>query len=120
MNSKKNIKFITIDTFEGSEEVCHKNDLDIVNHSLYETFLKNIESVKDYVEVLKSNSKFLYQNFKDKSIDFLFLDASHEYVDVLNDIQLWYPKVKGIFAGHDFTWPGVRMAVEQSLPSFNL
>ena len=52
--------------------------------------------------------------FKDNSIDFLFLDAGHEYEDIIEDMTAWYPKVKpgGIIAGHDYypdepTWGGV-------------
>jgi len=34
----------------------------------------------------------------------LFIDASHFYVDVLNDIRIWAPKVTigGIICGHDW------------------
>ena len=40
----------------------------------------------------------------DDSLDFVFIDADHSYESVLDDIILWYPKVKsgGIIAGHDY------------------
>ena len=40
----------------------------------------------------------------DGSLDFVYLDGSHEYGDVRDDIVAWYPKVKlgGVFGGHDF------------------
>ena len=42
--------------------------------------------------------------FEDKSVDFVYLDARHDYCGVTQDITSWYPKLKdgGIMAGHDF------------------
>ena len=50
-------------------------------------------------------------------IDFLYIDASHEFQDVLADIQAWTPHVRpgGIIAGHDFgLFDGVEQAVCQT------
>jgi hypothetical protein len=40
----------------------------------------------------------------DKSLDFVFLDANHEYAYVRQDIDAWTPKIRsgGILAGHDY------------------
>lgn len=42
--------------------------------------------------------------FRDASLDFVYLDASHDYANVAQDLRVWYPKVKpgGVLAGHDF------------------
>lgn len=44
-------------------------------------------------------------------LDFVYIDASHDYDSVVADIQVWWPKVKpgGILGGHDFDFihPGV-------------
>jgi Methyltransferase domain len=44
------------------------------------------------------------QFFDDGSLDFVYLDANHEYESVLKDMEAWYPKVKkgGILAGDDY------------------
>ena len=36
------------------------------------------------------------------SLDFVYLDARHDFMGVVADIQAWWPKVKvgGVFAGH--------------------
>jgi len=57
----------------------------------------------------------------DRSLDFIFIDASHGFDDVMRDLLLWVPKVKpdGIISGHDYEttvmgWPaenGVKEAV---------
>lgn len=47
--------------------------------------------------------------------DLVFIDALHDYEHVMQDISLWWPKVRagGVLAGHDFNhkWPGVERAV---------
>ena len=54
--------------------------------------------------------------YPDRSLDFVFIDASHEYEDVKQDILSWYPKIKkgGYIAGHDYTtFDGVQKAVNE-------
>ena len=56
--------------------------------------------------------------YPDQSLDFVFLDADHDYESVKADIAAWLPKVKpgGILAGHDYMcgWPGVDRAVAEA------
>jgi predicted O-methyltransferase YrrM len=114
-NSKKNIDFYCVDTWEGSEE--HQNDERITKNKLFETFLNNIEPVKEYIIPMRMRSDEACNHFKDESLDFVFIDANHEYEQVKKDLQLWYPKVKkgGFFCGHDYhpTWAGVVKAVNE-------
>jgi hypothetical protein len=59
----------------------------------------------------------------DGTLDFVYLDARHDYESVKEDIALWYPKVKagGVLAGHDYmdqemigdTMFGVKRAVDE-------
>lgn len=54
--------------------------------------------------------------YKNETLDFVFIDASHEYKDVKDDIINWLPKVKigGVLAGHDYqVFGGVTMAVNE-------
>ena len=47
----------------------------------------------------------------------MYIDASHEYEYVIEDIKHWLPKVKkgGIICGDDYIsgWPGVIQAVNE-------
>lgn len=111
INSKKKIKFYCVDTWKGSEE--HQDDKDVINDTLFNVFINNMKSVKEYYFPIKNNSKEASKLFEDNSIDFVFIDASHKYEDILNDIKCWLPKVKygGIIAGHDYEYKSIKDAV---------
>lgn len=54
--------------------------------------------------------------FADGCLDFVFLDAAHDFVNVTEDLHAWWPKIRpgGLLAGHDYDqgWTGVRQAVD--------
>lgn len=106
-NSGRNIKFYAIDLFAQCIIGGATYEAD------YEKYLKNIEPVKDYITTIKGDSHKVYEQFEDKSIDFLFIDGNHDYESVKKDIELWLPKVKGVIAGHDFPWTSVSTAVRE-------
>ena len=94
---------------------------------IYEIFTDNMDSLKNYHVPMRTTSLEASEQFEDDSLDFVFIDASHEYEDVKRDICAWLPKVKvgGVLAGHDYypeggwsVWPGVRKAVEELLDNF--
>lgn len=43
-------------------------------------------------------------DFKDESLDFVYIDGFHEFDAVMSDLIFWVPKVRpgGIIAGHDY------------------
>ena len=104
INSGKNIKFDCIDTWDfvpsQTEIPLHMFD------NLYEIFLQNIKTVKHQINPIKALSWDGAEFYKDNSLDFVFIDAAHDYEYVKKDINAWFPKVKkgGVIAGHDYTW----------------
>jgi hypothetical protein len=110
-NSNKNIKFFCVDTWQGSAE--HKKMTK--DRDIYKEFLTNIEPVKSNIIPYKMFSHEAAELFANESLDFVFIDASHDYDNVMIDLKAWYPKIKqgGVFAGHDYTagWTGVVSAV---------
>jgi Methyltransferase domain len=106
-NSNKKIKLDCIDNWLGSAEHQYNGisrDSDVVDGVLYESFLKNMEPVKDYYTPIRMDSLDASKLYRDESLDFVFIDASHDYLSVKKDIEHWTPKVKpgGIISGHDF------------------
>jgi predicted O-methyltransferase YrrM len=114
-NSKKQIKFDCVDTWNGSVE--HASYGEVLN-SLYEEFTTNIQPIKHIINPIRKTSEEAAKDYKDGSLDFVFIDASHEYEDVKKDIKAWLPKVKsgGFLAGHDTDWASVLRAVHETLP----
>ena len=112
-NSNYNIKFDCVDTWEGSVE--HIGLDEIKNGTLYNQFLANIEPINHIVNPIKTTSVEASKLYDDNSLDFVFIDASHEYQDVLDDIMVWLPKIKvgGIIAGHDYEYYQVNNAVHE-------
>jgi len=111
INSGKNIKFDCIDHWEGSEE---HNDNDKVNlETLYEDFLENIKPVKGAVNPVRANSVEASRLYKPNSLDFIFIDASHDEESVKADLAFWMPRMKdnGVIAGDDINNEGVANAV---------
>lgn len=119
----KNIKLYTVDIFEYAEQqtgTTAEGESRELGVSFYDEYLKNIEPMKEYIHTIKGSSHEVHTQFKDESIDFVFIDGDHNYDAVLKDLQCWYPKVKkgGIISGHDYMWVDAR--VKRAVDSFFL
>ena len=110
----KATRLTCVDTWEGSEE--HAEHSSIQKGTLYDEFLTNISRYQHRIQPMRLPSLEAAATFPDRSLDFVFIDAAHDYENVKADIHAWAPKVKpsGVLAGHDYyTWPGVRQAVDE-------
>ena len=58
---------------------------------------KNVEFIRKY-------SMDAVKDFKDESLDFVYIDGNHTFEYVIDDVAAWEKKVKvgGIVAGHDY------------------
>jgi hypothetical protein len=121
INKDKNIKFHTIDTFEGDSGSNDENEVNayrnVIVSNMYEEFNKNTEHLKEYFNVIVGKSDESSEFFEDDSVDVIFIDAGHSYESVIKDIKSWLPKIKngGVMSGHDYnnSWTGVKMAVNE-------
>jgi predicted O-methyltransferase YrrM len=95
-----------------------------MTHSLYQAFLANMTPVRDIINPIRISSLEAAQRYPNASLDFVFIDASHDYDNVKADILAWRPKIKpgGIIGGHDYhgLFPGVIQAVRETIPNFNI
>ena len=70
----------------------------------YHVMLRNIQPHRDRAVVCRATSLEAVVNFDDESLDFAYIDANHKYGHIIQDMDVWYPKIKkgGILCGHDF------------------
>lgn len=110
INNNIDYSYYAIDHFLGSSE-------HIKSFDYYTTTLENLEPIAGKINVIKNDSKTESKNYPDEFFDIVYIDASHEYEYVKEDILHWYPKVKkgGIICGDDYIsgWPGVIEAVDE-------
>jgi hypothetical protein len=117
-NSGKKIRFDCVDTWEGDpNEQGHVEDPDVMAGRLYEVFLENMKPVEGYYNPVKASSVKAADLYADNSLDFVFIDAAHDYDNVTADVKAWLPKVRegGILAGHDYGHSPVARAVHDVL-----
>ena len=112
INSGKRIKFDCIDHWKGSEE--HYDNENIDTENLYEKFLENIQPVKGVINPVRAESVVASKLYKPNSLDFIFIDASHDERSVREDLTYWMPRLKenGMIAGDDIDNEGVVNAVK--------
>lgn len=106
VNSGKNIRLDAVDTFEGNIDFGGEDRQLLNRHAgnVKEVFLKNMAPVAFVVNTVNARSTDAAQQYTDESLDFVFIDANHDYANVSADIQSWWPKLKfgGTMAGHDY------------------
>lgn len=121
VNSGKTVQFDCVDTWLGSAE--HTDPASGFYHPelatdpdvIYNAFLANLAPVAANVTPVRKSSVEAAATYPDGSLDFVFIDAAHDYENVRADIAAWWPKVKigGYFGGHDYYWAGVNQAVNE-------
>jgi hypothetical protein len=90
----------------------------------YDSVKKNLSPIVDKINLIKSSTMSAAQTFGKEHFDIVYIDASHDYHNVISDIKTWLPKVKkgGYICGDDYIsgWPGVVQAVNESFDKWQL
>lgn len=55
-DSGKRIRFVCVDHWHGTDEAEHREDPDVRAGTLYETFLRNVAGVREFLEPLRMDS----------------------------------------------------------------
>lgn len=98
--------FIACDIWTGDAEICEP------------VFDARLVPYSDRIRKLKMTSAEGADLIPDQSLDFVYIDAAHDYRNVAIDIDAWLPKVKpgGMIGGHDYNhkkYPGLVQAVNE-------
>lgn len=90
--------------------------------NLYQSTIQRLSKFKERCHLIRKDSIEASKDFKDESLDFVYIDADHSYEGCMKNLKAWYPKVKKgkVFAGHDYlnanfsdTIFGVKQAVDE-------
>jgi hypothetical protein len=100
-------KLISIDpwmTADADEYIDRANVSQVKHNDFYQEALDRLKKFGERSQTLRKKSLEGALEIADESLDFCYIDARHDYKNVLEDLHAWYPKVKkgGVLAGHDY------------------
>lgn len=103
LKNNQHLRLYSVDAwaaYEGYRDHMTQDEMDVIHQKAVD----RLSPYKERVKIIKGFSTEAVEDFKDNSLDFVYLDANHEFVNVVNDIAAWEKKVKvgGIIAGHDY------------------
>ena len=86
------------------------NYLDIANvdqlkqDRLYQNTLERLKFYKTKLVIHRNYTSSAVLLIENESLDFIYVDARHDYCGAMEDMVNWWPKLKygGIMAGHDY------------------
>lgn len=94
----------------STEAIClHAGEVWSIDPSHAVRYWSEVVPRRRNLKTLRTTSDEAARAFPDESIDFVYIDALHDYASVAANINEWWPKVRqgGWIAGHDFiTIPG--------------
>lgn len=109
-----NLKLHCVDSW-----VAHADYRDHITQSKFDGFLEETKKrlAPFDVSIHRGFSADIVEQFTDDSLDFVYIDANHNYENVIEDITLWNKKVRvgGVISGHDYikrTRPVTQRVVE--------
>jgi len=88
--------------FEENVDINNGNHMEQL-YNFSETF-KAVYEFKGRAAIIREASEDAAKLFADESLDFVYIDAAHDYVNTKKDLETWFPKVKkrGLFCGDDY------------------
>jgi len=104
-NSKLHLSCIDPWTAEAYEIQAAIHAVDTEQEKYDKRYKESIERLKPYnATIIRQPSLGALRAFPDESLDFVYIDANHDFPNFINDLHNWKKKVKvgGIVAGHDY------------------
>lgn len=119
LNLAPNATVICLDTWQGSVE--HKKNT--ILPVLYETFLVNMWEYKDRIIPVRLNSMAGFREIYQHLIkpDLIYIDMAHDKESVIQDVDIAYRTFPDAqICGDDYTWQGVKDALEYLMGTGNM
>lgn len=85
----------------------------------YRAMLQKTADYKDNIIIKREISTEAAKSVEDESLDFVYIDALHDFDNIMMDMLTWIPKVKkgGIVSGHDY-WPAPGFGVIEATNAY--
>lgn len=113
LQKKSGASLVAVDTFEGDPHIEQlEASKDLQQDGVYKAFCANTAAYP-FRSIMRTTSLEAVNRFQDGTLDWVFINAFHEYSAVLADIEAWYPKLKpgGLLSGHDYGYLGINRAL---------
>lgn len=97
-------KLYLVDSWARNGNIDLNNGDHITQLQNYAETFKNIYEFGSKAIVVRDSSAGAATLFAPNSLDFVYLDAGHDYQSVVDDITAWWPKVRqgGMLLGDDY------------------
>ena len=105
----KGLKLYCVDPWEIYDDYVEYNNKE-TKETCDDFFEQTKERLKGMnVEFIRKRSMDAVKDFKDNSLDFVFIDGNHTFEYAVEDIAKWEKKVRigGIVSGHDY-WNSIK------------
>lgn len=96
------LKLFCIDPWKNYKDFYHNQGQKRLDF-LYEHTKRALAEYPS-IEIIRKTSMEAVEDFADESLDFVYIDANHEFRYIAEDISEWAKKVRkgGIVSGHDY------------------
>jgi len=98
-------KYILVDIWRSQDNYKDvANVADDEQEKIYQEAMKRLEPFKHVIDVKRMTTVEAGKTVPDNSLDYIYVDARHDYCGAFEDMLAWWPKLKpgGILAGHDY------------------
>jgi cephalosporin hydroxylase len=101
-------KLYSIDSWTHQGKRLDKSDAtekeQLENKRICEERLKEFKHRSSIIHDFSVLAATRFESGKQANLDFVYIDAAHDYRSVWADLEAWYPRIKvgGMLAGHDY------------------
>ena len=129
LNKWRGRRYVMIDpwyAYEGQGTPQCIDDESVDQSQKDEKFRRAIEETKPHgnkATLMRAMSVKAAKVFMNETIDFIYIDALHDYRSSMDDIHAWWPKLRrgGILAGHDYKhFFGCYFAIQEFARKMNI
>jgi len=109
LKDNPNLKLFSVDPWSAG---AYESGLSGVNEEqkyFDDCHQQTVDRLKPYGDrniIVRKPSMEALNEFEDNSLDFVYIDANHDFLNFTMDLHYWFKKVKpgGIISGHDYAY----------------